>query len=226
MEINLRNRNKPSCPTSGEFHIWKAFSFRKKEQLINRESTDHGGISLINDNTVFTPSRRIVAEIAASYLGALSKDIQFDDNEEGKPFIKGVDGLYFNLSHCGNDLAVVFASEEVGFDMEQKGRKADFGRLAKRFFTAEEAIEVEKNGGELFLHRWTAKEAMLKLIGRGLQGGLANAVVVSSNRGKVCGEIVSLLGLDWPEYHAHIATRGQVKVVREFEFTENFREDR
>lgn len=205
----------------GEIHVWKAFSFNTKELFIDSGVNRGCGISSDQKNKVFTPSRRVVAEIAASYLGAIPSDITFDISKEGKPYIRGAADLHFNLSHCGKDLAVVFASEEVGFDMEQKGRQADFVKLAKRFFTAAEAIEVEKNGGALFLQQWTAKEAMLKLLGRGLQGGLASAVVVSDGCGVVCGESVRLHELVWSAHHAHVAMRGAIEVVREFEFMEH-----
>lgn len=217
MEINIQELPHLNNPSAGEVHVWKIFSFNHKNIFGVVENNRNNQFSLTKQNGVMTPSRRVVSLIAAKYMDCKSSDIQFQVNEEGKPSIGDMHSLEFNLSHSGNDLVVVFACEPVGFDMECKDRKADFIGLARRFFSPAESIEIEKHGGELFLKWWTAKEAMLKLLGCGIKGGLANAEVVSSVRGVVCGEKVCLREFEWSKHYSHLATRGEVRQVREFE---------
>ena len=217
MEINIQESPHLENPVAGEIHVWKAFSFNNKNLFGTFKENRNNQLSLTNQNGVISPSRRVVSAIAAKYMDCKSSDIQFQVNKEGKPSIRDIDSLEFNLSHCGNDLVVVFACEPVGFDMECKDRKADFTGLARRFFSPTETIEIEKHGGELFLRWWTAKEAMLKLLGCGIQGGLANAKVLSSGGGVVCGEQVCLREFEWSKHYAHLATWREVQEVREFE---------
>lgn len=220
MEIFCSEKKALSFPAAGEIHIWKIFSFSRKNNSENGLNRDNREVSSVFKNGDLTPSRRIILKIAASYLGVDEQSISLGINDGGKPFIEGEEGLHFNASHCGGDLAVAFGYAPVGFDMERKDRKADFVGVAKRFFSEDEAREISQYGGDLFLRLWTAKEAMLKLTGRGLQGGLANAVVLPEGGGSVCGERVFLKELVWPEHVAHVASRSDVATVREFLFRE------
>ena len=209
-----------SFPNKGELHIWKAFSCNKKKERNLIGYNKECSISSSSTDGYFTPSRRIVVQIAASYLCLDPKYISLGINDGGKPHIENQDRLHFNLSHCGDDVVVVFSRDPVGFDMERKDRKSDFIRVARRFFNVSEADEIEKHGEDLFLQRWTAKEAMLKLEGSGLRGGLANAEVVSPGYGRVIGRRVFLKELDWPLHYAHVASLKRIVVMREFEFKE------
>lgn len=220
MEKYPLNIGKTTLPEPGEIHLWKAFNAKKETKLTGDNFPSIDRVSSISKHGGLSPSRRIVAIVAASYLGVSVDAISLGVNEGGKPYIEGSGSLHFNISHCGAELAIAFACEPIGFDMERKDRNADFIGLAKRFFSVAEAIEIEQYGGALFLKWWTAKEAMLKLVGSGLQGGLKSAEVISPGVGCVCGEEVTLKAIEWPEHHAHVASHGEVKRVREFEIKE------
>jgi len=220
MEIIPPKAGKVSFPKMGEIHIWKAFSSNKKDGSNCRRYGDGKQVSSRGGSGVVSPGRATAARIAALYFEADVSDIVLGVNEGGKPCLECNGRLHFNLSHCGGHLAVAFASEAVGFDMERKGRKADFLVLSRRFFSPDEAIEIEKHGGDLFLEWWTAKEAILKMDGSGLQGGLARVGVDSPGWGRLGGEKVGLRRLDWPDFCAHVCTRGEVLEVREFEIRE------
>lgn len=220
MEIMPLKAGEIPFPNMGEIHVWKAFSFNKKNGSNDNEITGKKHVSIRDGSGGLTPGREIAARIASRYLGVDVRDIVLEINQWGKPCLEGNGRLHFNLSHCRGDMAAAFASEPVGFDMERKGRKADFVGLARRFFSPDEAIEIERRGGDLFLEWWTAKEAILKMDGSGLQGGLARAGVGSPGWGRWDGGKVGLRRLDWPEFCAHVCTRGEVLEVREFEFRE------
>ena len=91
----------------------------------------------------------------------------------GKPYFKGRDDLYFNLSHSGNRAMLVLSDHEVGCDVEQIRDTVASQKVAAHFFCEEEkafiaraADEAEKR--ERFFRLWTLKESYIKATGRGL----------------------------------------------------------
>lgn len=98
----------------------------------------------------------------------------------GKPQIKNHEGLFFNISHSKNKIAVVVSDEEIGIDIEVM--RPYSLRLAKKICNKEELLyifghhpyetEFTENTSKETLHRffevWTAKEAYFKCIGTGL----------------------------------------------------------
>ena len=107
--------------------------------------------------------------------------------EDGKPFLAGLPGLHFNLSHSGDYIACAFSDEEVGLDLQEHSRPhTSIVRIARRFFTAREyeaiqALPSDENAASpdnsacrlaLFYRLWSIKEAYLKYLGCGLRGGM------------------------------------------------------
>jgi len=104
-----------------------------------------------------------------------TKNIPFDwsnwrTNTQGKPYM--LNGSSFNISHSGNLVAVAFASQNVGLDLERiEERNIDpiidhFHALEKRH------IDWSHNKKEAFYHIWTRKEAFIKAKGTGLLNAL------------------------------------------------------
>lgn len=101
-----------------------------------------------------------------------------DDN--GKLFCENADGLFFNISHSGNKVAVVVCDREVGVDIETF-RPINL-KPAKRLFTPDEQVyifgytpsdsEYTKTQNHDYIRRfleiWTLKEAYLKCKGTGI----------------------------------------------------------
>jgi phosphopantetheinyl transferase len=57
-----------------------------------------------------------------------------------------------------------------------------------------------------FLELWTAKEAMLKLEGTGISGGLERALVLNEEEGGLDGQRVYLHRLEWSDVIARLAS--------------------
>lgn len=117
--------------------------------------------------------RSLFAEMLVRY--ALKKhfamegaEIAFATNEYGKPFLKGVDNLYFNVSHSGDWVVCAVSDQPVGVDVEQI--KENSYEIADRFFSEKEAKAIKESemGQELFYTYWTLKESYVKAEGKGM----------------------------------------------------------
>jgi 4'-phosphopantetheinyl transferase len=107
-------------------------------------------------------------------------DWSFRRNAFGKPqLVESFDGLplRFNLTHtAGLAACALVYGHEVGIDAEALDRRGDHLDLARQFFTADEVEVLTRSPStareETFLAIWTAKEAVIKAAGQGLQMSL------------------------------------------------------
>ena len=91
-------------------------------------------------------------------------------NKYGKPYI---DGMYFNISHSNNMIAIAISDNEVGIDIEAESnfiRQLD-SKYFSKWLSENELIEFNLANDKLhFLAKtWTKKEAILKFKGIGIQ---------------------------------------------------------
>jgi 4'-phosphopantetheinyl transferase len=120
----------------------------------------------------FVRGRAAVRGILAAYLDVEPAAVRFRYGERGKPELEPRGDLRFNVAHS-DELALVAVTRgrDVGVDVERVDRERD-RRVARRFFAASEhaAIEAlpERERDLAFLRCWTAKEAYVKALGRGL----------------------------------------------------------
>ena len=123
--------------------------------------------------------REPLLALLAGYLGVAPGEVRLVAGEHGRPALDPVHGgvLDFNWSHSGEQALVALARGIApGIDLEQRRTRANALEIAQRFFTAEEAgwlgtlDETERRTA--FLELWTAREAVLKALGRGLAFGL------------------------------------------------------
>lgn len=85
-------------------------------------------------------------------------------NACGRPELAGQDDLWFSLSHAGPWVVCAVGEHPVGVDVELP--RAGYAAVARRCFLPEEAEQIRNETD--FLRIWTAKEAFLKALGRGL----------------------------------------------------------
>lgn len=89
----------------------------------------------------------------------------------GKPAFHDDIALWFNISHSGDDIAVLVSDQgDVGCDLERIRPRQNWRRIAAAMFSADEqtalvaATDVEQTA--LFWQIWTRKEAQLKYAGQ------------------------------------------------------------
>lgn len=121
-------------------------------------------------------TQALLLQLLSAYAGRRLPAQALELGEHGKPYLRE-GGLAFNLSHSGDAALVALASGgELGVDLERRGRRRNHLALAERYFCASEAQALARCAVEsreaLFLELWTAKEAVLKALGRGLAFGL------------------------------------------------------
>ncbi|MBP3633267.1 MAG: 4'-phosphopantetheinyl transferase superfamily protein [Oscillospiraceae bacterium] len=101
--------------------------------------------------------------------GIASHACVFEANPWGKPFLKGREDIHFSLSHSGHWAACAISDAAVGVDVELPRCTM---KLAKRHFHPDELEQLstldEAARADALNRLWTAKEAFLKMLGRGL----------------------------------------------------------
>jgi 4'-phosphopantetheinyl transferase len=118
--------------------------------------------------------------VLARYLGLEAEAVRLAEGEYGRPVLDAGHGpapLDFNWSHSG-DRALLAVARGIapGIDLERLRPRPRALQIAERYFTPGEALALaglgEAERDAAFLALWTAKEAVLKALGRGLAFGL------------------------------------------------------
>ncbi|WP_449426990.1 4'-phosphopantetheinyl transferase family protein [Rhodanobacter umsongensis] len=116
--------------------------------------------------------------LLGAYLGQPPEAVMLIDGEYGRPVLASPhEALAFNWSHS-NDQAVLAIARGIvpGVDLERLHPRPRALEIAQRYFCRDEAealaaLDPEQRNAA-FLELWTAKEAVLKALGRGLAFGL------------------------------------------------------
>jgi 4'-phosphopantetheinyl transferase len=135
-----------------------------------------------------------LAETRSKGRGANSKEQRAESRERHQISLRSPlsapCSLHFNLAHSG-ELAVVALARgcEIGVDVERLRPLRHLAQLAQRYFTPAEAAAILALDGDArqraFLAVWTAKEAILKALGRGLSYPLDRFAVSPSDKRQV-----------------------------------------
>ncbi len=128
-------------------------------------------------------TRALQRTVLAGYLpGVAPRALRFVKGAHGKPELapEFAAGLFFNLTHTDGLVALVVGRErDVGIDAENLYERTTALKLARRYFTAEEARNLEAlpllQQPRRFYTLWTLKESWMKATGRGLMAGTDNA---------------------------------------------------
>jgi len=133
--------------------------------------------------------RGVTRAILARRMDADPRTIRFEYSIHGKPSLEGSQGWHFNVSHSGSLLVCALtAAAPLGVDVERVRPMPDASKVARRFFSADEAQRVLSAPPELvaalFFDIWTRKEAFLKATGTGLSRDL-HGFTVSSGPGEL-----------------------------------------
>ncbi|OZG70252.1 hypothetical protein BTA51_27010 [Hahella sp. CCB-MM4] len=114
--------------------------------------------------------RAIVRAVAAQWRHTSPDLVEISYQESGKPVLDSVgnSSLHFSITHHRNQVAVTFARNPLGVDLESPMQE-DKIKLARRYFVPQETEFMEAHKGqernEYFTWLWTLKEAEVKRIG-------------------------------------------------------------
>lgn len=122
---------------------------------------------------------RLARNMLAEVLGCAPDDVPFAYEENGRPYVPN-SAYRFNISHSENLVAVAVHTADVGIDVERI-REVPMA-MARKYFCADENLYLfghEPQDTDFasvaspdvllrFFEIWTAKEAYLKSMGRGL----------------------------------------------------------
>lgn len=148
------------------------------------------GMSHPQSRGTFIQARVALRHLLGLYLGAEPADVHFTVNPHGKPRLHGTDedqGLVFNVSHSGNRVVIGLAwNTPLGVDVERVRGDRNLERLADACLAEGEIDRWQGLPPDLrpaVFHRWwTAKEALVKAIGRGVALGLRSIEVGPDDR--------------------------------------------
>jgi len=145
--------------------------------LLQNYMTSEEWINLKNITHRPTFSQKALSRSLLRYLlqyryGIEGENIVFEHNERGKPLLKNHPNLNFNNSHSHHKVLVGITEKDlIGVDIEWIQPMLDEEEVAKRMFSSIEFIQYQKyrqeNKKSFFLF-WTAKEAIIKALGKGL----------------------------------------------------------
>lgn len=119
-------------------------------------------------------ARGALRTLLAQYTGVPPRDLSFEYEEKGRPYLAdGSLATSFNVTHSG-DLALVAVTREgvIGVDVERIDPAVELLAIGRRFFSPTEHAELaacdEADRPLAFFRCWTRKEAYLKARGTGL----------------------------------------------------------
>ena len=213
------------APPSGEIfldggiHVWRFFLDSPDECLLARDEALRAARFLSADaRAAFVAGRSGVRRAASLYSGITAGELLIETGANGKPYFSNA-GIHFNLSHTGNAVVAAFSGSAVGIDIESRGRCRDFVGIAHRFFDPSEADAISRSHDEdQFLRLWTGKEAMLKLSGEGISGGLAGASPGEEGSGSLGGKNVRTAGFFFENIIGAVASFQPFEVKGWFQF--------
>ena len=204
-----------SCPADG-IHVWRFPLDPLDESLLSQDERLRSARFLAaGARPAFVAGRSGVRRAASLYTKIPARELVWETDANGKPHFANA-AIHFNLSHSGGTVVAAFAGSAVGIDIESRGRQRDFVGIARRFFHPAEAAAVKDE--EHFLRLWTGKEAMLKLSGEGISGGLADARPGDDGRGLLRGNRIHLIGFSFKNTVGAVASFQPVEVKGWFQF--------
>ncbi len=135
--------------------------------VIEAECNPSGKEAVDSLSRIAREALKVSAQKSRVKLGELLKD--------GNGVPCPVDGIYWSLSHKPKYVAAVVSNGKVGIDIEQVKPRTEslFARVA-----GDGEWELKQKSWDTLFRYWTAKEAVLKVIGIGI-GGLRTCRITS-----------------------------------------------
>lgn len=153
------------------------------ETCLSGEELTYANSFLKNaDRIRYVLSHFLLNQLLIATFGANSTQVRSDDN---KPCLLHNLGE-FNISHSDSYFVAAFSTRPVGIDIEHIQPLTELEQMERLVFHPQEVLEISQmNQNEAlvaFFRCWTRKEALLKLIGIGLNVELSDYYVSSDTR--------------------------------------------
>ncbi|RDI99104.1 4-phosphopantetheinyl transferase [Dyella solisilvae] len=167
----------------------------------------------------------------AIYLGVPVHTVRLEEAAHGRPLLAPEHGeaFAFNWSHSSDQAVIAIARGVVpGIDLERVRPHPRALAIARRYFSPDEtqALEQLPDGqrDRAFLEIWTAKEAVLKALGRGIAFGLDRLSISGSGDLPVLGRLDGHQASQWQLHRlvldeAHVgslAWHGEPRRIRQW----------
>ena len=163
-----------------EIHLW-SINWKELEDYIHKyknlisiqEEQRVYSFKFYEDRMRCMTGKILTKLLLAHYLEVDCLDIQICYEKNGKPYhmpIKDKRLIQFNVSHSGEFVFMGFAYEKrIGVDIEKINLSFQYQCISDKFFSKKEIEDINKSKNiEKFYNLWTAKEAYVKAIGKGL----------------------------------------------------------
>ena len=179
MRIVLKEIDR-DIPFEKNSHLLPLVSEERRERIFRLKNDHMKNVSLFAEITMI--------EEASKDLSVSKESIRIEKTDLGKPYVSGFENYHISLSHCDGMILFASSSSPVGVDIEKP--KANFERIAKRFFTEDESQKIKNapSPADEFLLVWTRKEAFVKLTGEGLKRALDSFNVYDESLYSYCTE--------------------------------------
>jgi 4'-phosphopantetheinyl transferase len=180
----------------GEIHLWRLDLLAAPPQLdrywnlldsAERERAGRAATEILRRRVIVTQGA--LRSVLARYLGKPPETIRFERGSYGKPHLAGNPpdhGLVFNISHSGGRAIFAIGRDmALGVDLELWRPLHRPDAMAERCLASSERNYwyslPETDQCRAFFDFWTAKEAFVKAVGRGLGLGLTHCVLASGD---------------------------------------------
>jgi len=185
--IDLPLRAAPALG-EGQVHLWHA---RLKNLPVMEAGRPDARADRLRQRRM--GQKFVLRLLLGAYLELPGRDVVTVRGSGGKPVLApplARSGIEFNQSHAGEFLAIAVAKKmQVGVDIERCDRNVRWQRLARRWFSRDEAEWLEALGPEAarrqFLRLWTVREAMIKAMGATIGGHISQVTPQPDAPGRI-----------------------------------------
>ncbi|MCL6454188.1 MAG: 4'-phosphopantetheinyl transferase superfamily protein [Alicyclobacillus sp.] len=112
-----------------------------------------------------------VRAVLGRHLNVTNRQLAFERNEYGKPSLRGISHVHYNVSHSHEWILCAVGTVEVGVDIQYM-QPFDHRTVHRYLHPAEQEDIAGQDGAAQQLERfyaiWTRKESYVKALGRGL----------------------------------------------------------
>jgi 4'-phosphopantetheinyl transferase len=187
----------------GQLHVWLLSTQMTAEERaghwsgLSPDERDRAGRFRFDaDANRYIVARGGLRVILSAYTGVPPAELVFQVGSHGKPSLSTDPAIEFNVSHsAGFVLIGVTQGIPCGVDIERARAGRHEAAIADGFFSPREIRWLANTAGGFF-RLWTAKEAVIKAVGRGLSIPLSDVDVTDVVAGRATSIVLDTPGVE------------------------------